>query len=1114
MSLPLISVVLPVYNEGENIVECLRRLARALDGVAHEILVCYDFDEDSTLPAIRAMPDCPATVKLTKNTLGRGAPNALRTGFRAAQGDVVVTTMADLSDPPEVILEMAREIRAGKAVVSGSRYMPGGSQSGGPWIKRTMSRVAGRLLYDFAGVGTRDATTNFRAYDPRFLQSVEIESQRGFEIALELTIKAHLRGLPVSEVPSSWTDRSAGQSNFKLWKWLPHYLHWFLIAMRIPFCVFAWGALLLGWAWWTAEHPSERPALVLLSLTCLAALLFARERRGRTTWIDLAQPSLWLLPALFSQPSPLWLGISVPSLLLIWLTTRTGPAPPRPPGSTSIGLLGLALFASATLLSQMVLPIAVADEGLDIGWCAALAHFWNAGAQAGVDWCFTAGPWSALSAPIFDPELYWWKVVLWELGWRLGTVLFFVLALLRLETGLERACLVFALILPSVAIDAWTNGFFLAAVLVLGTSKRTYLGLDALAWLLIAAAAMTKFTLLLGGSLCVAAIVSLRWEQHGGREALRFAYGCASAYLLFWFGSGQGLSNALPYLLSSLEISSAYSSAMSSTLLDPRALYLGSACALGMMLCIALGQRLERRAPRFATLCLAALVFLNFKSGFTRAADHPPFFFSFVAISSLLIVPPLEARVARIAAARILRTGLSLVGIFGLYASDPRMSELNGFVEDCSASASRIYQNRLRLAGLEELYQEQLAGEREARQRLGLPKLSARIGAASVDMLGQRQGLLCLLDWNWKPRPYFQSYAANTPAQLQANAQYLASEHGPRYLLAYHDPIDGRWPASEDGLAMLVMSTHFQAVEMEREYMLLERLPSPRNYEKHLVYEQQFEWNQTYALPAAGAHARLFQMEIEPTLLGRLGTFAWQLPPIEAHVQLEDGTRRVWRVIPDLLREPLLFDPAPSYPEDWLRWMGGASLPRITHLQLKEPLGTSGWVQPKVRFRLWEAPGLQPAPDASFLAKAGESMVFIPDPSSILGDETHARITVENSPACLVHAASRVSFELGPGRWSLQGSYGMLQPEGEPSVSDGAEFLILLRSKEESGPRLLHRHSLDPRILAGDRGPQTLDTSFELTSSGTLLLVTLPGKAQNSVQDWCYWRAIRIVPQP
>lgn len=318
----LISVVLPVYNEGENIVECLRRLDAALRGVEHEILVCYDFDEDSTLPAIRSMADLSPTVKLTKNTIGRGAPNAIRTGFRAASGDVVVTTMADLSDPPEVILPMAELVRSGKAVVSGSRYMPGGSQTGGPLIKRTMSRVAGRLLHDLAGLGTRDATTNFRAYSAEFLGQVEIESKRGFEIALELTVKAHLMGLRVGEVPSSWTDRSAGVSNFKLWKWLPNYLHWFLQAMAAPLACLGLGLGLFATLMLRAEEPSARPLATLLLIVLVLVLLLAQRWRGRNTWADLVHPLVWLLPPLFMPPGPALFLCVLPSAAWLLISAR------------------------------------------------------------------------------------------------------------------------------------------------------------------------------------------------------------------------------------------------------------------------------------------------------------------------------------------------------------------------------------------------------------------------------------------------------------------------------------------------------------------------------------------------------------------------------------------------------------------------------------------------------------------------------------------------------------------------------------------------------------------------------------------------------------------------
>jgi hypothetical protein len=76
-----------------------------------------------------------------------------------------------------------------------------------------------------------DPTNSFKAYKKSFLDSERIQSTAGFVLGLELTVKAHLAGKRVEEVPVVWTDRSAGTSRFRLWKWLPHYLKWYFVAL-------------------------------------------------------------------------------------------------------------------------------------------------------------------------------------------------------------------------------------------------------------------------------------------------------------------------------------------------------------------------------------------------------------------------------------------------------------------------------------------------------------------------------------------------------------------------------------------------------------------------------------------------------------------------------------------------------------------------------------------------------------------------------------------------------------------------------------------------------------------------------------------------------------------
>lgn len=226
----LVSLVVPVYNESDNILPLLDALQSSV-GSAHETLLVYDFDEDSTLPPARVFADGYPPLRLVKNTLGAGVLNALKTGIRESRGDVVVVTMADLSDDVTQVDEMAALVRSGAAVVAGSRYMKGGSQVGGPLLKSWLSRFAGLSLHLLTRVGTHDATNNFKAYRGAFLDDVTIESGSGFELGLELTSKAHLGGLFVTEIPTTWRDRTAGESNFKLLKWMPSYLRWYLTCL-------------------------------------------------------------------------------------------------------------------------------------------------------------------------------------------------------------------------------------------------------------------------------------------------------------------------------------------------------------------------------------------------------------------------------------------------------------------------------------------------------------------------------------------------------------------------------------------------------------------------------------------------------------------------------------------------------------------------------------------------------------------------------------------------------------------------------------------------------------------------------------------------------------------
>ncbi|QDU40588.1 Undecaprenyl-phosphate mannosyltransferase [Maioricimonas rarisocia] len=228
-----LQLIVPVYNEHKNFPRLVEQIEQQLTPPLR-MLVVYDFDEDTTVPVARDLAATRPWLKLVRNDLGRGPANAIRAGFAAADPGPALVVMADLSDDLAVVPAMLERYAAGSRVVCASRYVKGGRQIGGPLLKRMLSRTAGLSLHWLAGFPVHDATNNFRLYDVDLVRDLGIDSEHGFEIALELTAKAFRRGVVITEVPTIWRDRDAGESRFRLLKWLPHYLRWYWYALRGP----------------------------------------------------------------------------------------------------------------------------------------------------------------------------------------------------------------------------------------------------------------------------------------------------------------------------------------------------------------------------------------------------------------------------------------------------------------------------------------------------------------------------------------------------------------------------------------------------------------------------------------------------------------------------------------------------------------------------------------------------------------------------------------------------------------------------------------------------------------------------------------------------------------
>jgi glycosyltransferase involved in cell wall biosynthesis len=204
--MPTVSVVIPTLNEADNLTHVLPRLP---DFLSEVIIVDGDSTDGTVEVAQRLRPD----VRIVRQ-IGRGKGTALRQGFAAARGDIIVSMDADGSTAPEEIASFVEALVAGADYVKGSRFMRGGSSEDLTLLRGSGNlglTVLVRLLH---GAHFTDLCYGYNAFWARVLPSLHLRST-GFEIETEMNLRAHHAGLRVVEIPSREMDRIHGESHLQ-----------------------------------------------------------------------------------------------------------------------------------------------------------------------------------------------------------------------------------------------------------------------------------------------------------------------------------------------------------------------------------------------------------------------------------------------------------------------------------------------------------------------------------------------------------------------------------------------------------------------------------------------------------------------------------------------------------------------------------------------------------------------------------------------------------------------------------------------------------------------------------------------------------------------------------
>ena len=205
-----VSLIIPTYNERENIEPLLQRLGRVLSGLNYEVVFIDDNSSDGTAELAGSLADkYPVRVVVRRDK--RGLASAVVDGLSHASGDIIAVMDADLQHPPEVIPSLLAEIENGADIVVASRYVPGGGCQGWSRTRQLISRSAillARLLLPRAR-SVKDPMSGFFMFRRDAVAGVPL-SPTGFKILLEILVVG--RHMAVAEVPYTFVTRERGQS--------------------------------------------------------------------------------------------------------------------------------------------------------------------------------------------------------------------------------------------------------------------------------------------------------------------------------------------------------------------------------------------------------------------------------------------------------------------------------------------------------------------------------------------------------------------------------------------------------------------------------------------------------------------------------------------------------------------------------------------------------------------------------------------------------------------------------------------------------------------------------------------------------------------------------------
>jgi len=231
-----LDIIIPVYNEDENIVQLLKALEDEIV-CNFRVLICYDSESDKTLKYLKNNNVINKEILLIKNPK-QGPNSAIIEGINSSIAEIILIYMADDFESVKLINNMVNLIESGNDLVIPSRFIPGGNMLGAKKIKKMITIIGSYLIYYLARIPFKDCTNAFKMFSANLKNKIKLDSTTGFTFALELTTKSYLSNFKIIEIPSVWIETKNRKTNFKIYKWLPYYIYWLIYSIIRNFIKF------------------------------------------------------------------------------------------------------------------------------------------------------------------------------------------------------------------------------------------------------------------------------------------------------------------------------------------------------------------------------------------------------------------------------------------------------------------------------------------------------------------------------------------------------------------------------------------------------------------------------------------------------------------------------------------------------------------------------------------------------------------------------------------------------------------------------------------------------------------------------------------------------------